>query len=233
MIGHIFEPKRNDELPDHFGQIYFELAEACISALEQNDESKLNKVLPMFMSLAFLAADSRFTDPSLDINNEFRLHLISTVINDLASVLGFAILYGAYFGNEKLSAGALAKFDAWIELATDKQQYFKRMLLLSNPHSFSFSASPRGLIRINWKMSFENRARHDGFGNQMGMTRGTPHSNKIVREFLMSHSDAAHLFFAKHIVPQLDPIDFEIDHHITSLTRRLREEREEVQNEDI
>ena len=60
----------------------------------------------MFMSLAFLAADSNFADPSLDVNNEFRLHLISTVINDLASVLGFAILYGAYFDNEKLSAGA-------------------------------------------------------------------------------------------------------------------------------
>lgn len=233
MVGHIFEPKHNDELPDHFGQIYFELAEACISALEQNDESKLEKVLPMFMSLSFLAADSRFTDPSLDVNNEFRLHLISTVINDLASVLGFAILYGAYFDNEKLSAGALAKFDTWIELATDKQQYFKRMVLLSNPHSFSLSASPRSLIRINWKMSFEHRARHDGFGDQMGMTRGVLHQNKIVREFLRSHSDAAHLFFAKQIVPQLDPIDFEIDHHITSLTRRLREEREEVQHEDI
>lgn len=233
MVGHIFEPKHNDELPDHFGQVYFELAEACISALEQNDESKLDKVLPMFMALAFLAADSRFTDPSLDVNTEFRLHLISTVINDLASVLGFAILYGAYFDNEKLSAGALAKFDAWIERATDKQQYFKRMVLLSNPHSFSFSASPRGLIRINWKMSFERRAREDGFEDQMGMTRGVPHPNRIVREFLKSHADASHLFFADQIVPQLDPIDFDIDYHITSLARRLREEPEEVQHDDI
>lgn len=233
MVGHIFEPKHNDELPDHFGQVYFELAEACISALEQNDESKLDKVLPMFMALAFLAADSRFTDPSLDVNNEFRLHLISTVINDLASVLGFAILYGAYFDNEKLSVGALAKFDAWIERATDKQQYFKRMVLFSNPHSFSFSASPRGLIRINWKMSFERRAREDGFEDQMGMTRGVPHPNRIVREFLKSHADASHLFFADQIVPQLDPIDFDIDYHITSLARRLREEPEEVQHEDI
>lgn len=224
MVGHIFESKHNDELPDHFGQIYFELAEACISALEQNDEEKLEKVLPMFMSLAFLAADSRFADPSLDVNTEFRLHLISTVINDLASVLGFAILYGAYFGNEKLSAGAMEKFDAWIECATDKQQYFKRMVRLSNPHSFSFSASPRGLIRHSWKMSFEHRARHDGFEGQMRMTRGMPHPNKIVREFLNSHADASHLFFAEQIVPQLDSIDFDIDHHITSLERRLRKE---------
>jgi len=227
MVGHIFEQKHNDELPDHFGQIYFELAEACISALEQNDESKLDKVLPMFMSLAFLAADSRFTDPSLDVNDEFRLHLISTVINDLASVLGFAMLYGEYFDNEKLSKSALARFDSWIEHATDKQQYLKRMMLFSNPFSFSMSAAPRGIIRLNWKMSFERRTKQDGFGDDMNMGRGKQHPNKIVRAFLRSRSDASHLFFAIQIVPQLEPIDFDIDNHITSLARQLRENDKE------
>ncbi len=187
----------------------------------------------MFMSLAFLAADSKFTDPSLDVNNEFRLHLISTVINDLASVLGFAILYGAYFDNEELSESALAKFDTWIGHATDKQQYLKRMVLLSNPRSFSMSASPRGLIRINWKMAFEHRARHDGFGDKMSMRRGELHPSQIVRELLRSHSDASHLFFAKKIVPQLETIDFDIDRHITAFVRRLREDDEEVQHEDF
>ncbi|MBQ4809676.1 hypothetical protein J4717_19580 [Phaeobacter sp. HS012] len=230
MVEHLFEPKHNDELPDHFGQIYFELAEACISALEENDEGKLGRVFPMFMSLAFLAADSKFLDSSLEINDEFRLLLISTVINDLASVLGFAILYGAYFDNAKLSEGALAKFDAWIGRATNKQQYLKRMILLSDPNSFSMSASPRELIRINWKISFEQRAGNDGIGDQLGMERGERHQKKIVREFLGSFSDASHLFFAEQIVPQLDPIDFEIDCRITDLARRLNEE--EVQHED-
>lgn len=228
-VAHIFEPKQNDELPDHFGQIYFELAETCVNALEQNDEEKLNKVLPMFMALAFLAADTKFADPSLDINNEFRLHLISTVINDLASILGFAILYGAYFENEKLSKGALAKFDDWIGLAKDKQLYLKRMVMLSNPNSFSISASPRGLIRINWKIAFEQRARSDGLGDQLSLGRGKSHPNEIVRAFLGTSGDASHLFFAKHILPQLDPPDFEIDHHITSISRRLH--KEELQHE--
>ncbi|RWR26681.1 hypothetical protein D2T29_20045 [Sinirhodobacter populi] len=232
-VGHIFQAQHNEELPDHFGQIYFELAEACISSLEQNDAGKMEKVLPMFMALAFLAADSKFVDENLDINDEFRLHLISTVINDLASVLGFAILYAAYFANENLSEGALAKFDAWIGQAADKQLYLRRMVVLSDPHSFSMSASPRGLIRINWKMSFENRARHDGFGDRMGMMRGEQHPNKIVREFLKSHSDASHLFFAKHIIPGLETTDMKIDHRIASLVRRLREESKDVQHEDI
>lgn len=233
MVGHIFEPKHNNQLPDHFGQIYFELAEACISALEQNDDNKLDKVLSMFLSLAFLAADSKFADPLLDVNDEFRLHLISTVINDLASVLGFAMLYGAYFDNGKLSDSALAKFEAWIKCATDKQQYLKRMVLLSNPRNFSMSASPRGLIRINWKMSFEHRARRDGFGDQLSMGRGKQHPNEIVSEFLRSHSDASHLFFAKQVMPQLEQIDFEIDHKITSLYRRLCEDDQEARHENF
>lgn len=233
MVRHIFEPKHNDELPDHFGQIYFELAEACISALEKNDESKLDKVLPMFMSLSFLAADSKFADPSLDVNEEFRFHLISAVITDLASVLGFAILYGAYFDNEKLFAGAVAKFDAWIDQATHKQQYLKRMILLSNISSVSMRASPRSLIRINWKLSFEQRARHDGFQDQMGGQRGKRHPNNIIRAFLMSHSEASHLFFAKQVVPQIESIDFDIDYQITALASRLHQDDGKEQHEDF
>ncbi|MCL7944669.1 hypothetical protein [Marinobacter sp. ATCH36] len=224
IVGHIFDAEQDDDLPDHFGQIYFELAEACINAIEQNDEHKLDKVFPMFFSLAILAADSKFPDPSLKVNDEFRLHLISSVINDLASVLGFAILYGAYFGNEKLSEDVLQKFHTLVEKATNKQKYLKRMLLLSDLSSFSMSASPRGLIRINWKMAFEHQAREDGYADQMMFSEGKQHSNVLVREFLSSLSDASHLFFAKEVLPNLDIADFKVDHRITSLARRLNED---------
>lgn len=230
-VAHIFEPSDSEELPDHFGQIYFELAEACIDALEQNDEAKLNKVLPMFMALAFLAADHRFVDPTLEIDNEFRLHLISTVINDLTSVLGFAVLYGSYFDNEDLAKVALARFNDWVERAPDKQLYLRRMLLISNPRSFSWRASPRGMIRMNWKMSFEGLAEHDGFESRMGMSRGRLHPNKIVRAFLESPAEASHLFFAMHVVPNIDTSDIDVEHEITSLLRRLGQEDEEVERE--
>lgn len=233
MIGHIFEPKHNDELPDHFGQVYFELAEACISAMEQNDPGKLDKVLPMFLSLTFITERLKFSEQSLDINEEYRLHLSSSVINDLAAVIGFAMLYAEYFDNAALSENALTTFDAWIEKIPDKQQYLKRMVCLSNPNSFSMSASPRSQIRFNWKVSFERRARADGFGDQVGGMRGNQHPNQIVREFMRSRSDPSHLFFAKHIIPQINPLDFDVDYRITNLVRRLSEEHEEVHYEDF
>lgn len=231
-VAHIFDTSENEQLPDHFGQIYFELAEACIYALEENDAAKLNKVLPMFMTLALLAADQKFVDPSLTVNDEFRLHLISTVINDLTSVLGFAMLYAAYFENEELEQAALTRFDAWTGRTENKQLYLRRMLLISNTRSFSWSASPRELIRINWKMSFEALTRKDGFGNRMGMDRGRPHPNSTVRAFLESHADASHLFFAKHVMPYIDASDIDVEHEITSLLRRLGQESEKVEHEN-
>lgn len=233
MVRHIFDNRHSDDFPDHFGQIYFELAEACISALENNDENKLEKVFPMFLSLAFLAADSKFSDPSLEISEEFRLHLISTVINDMASVLGYAILYAEHFENENLSRSAIAKFDAWTERAADMQLYFKRMLLLSNSHNFSVMASPRSLIRTNWKVSFEQRMRHDGFSDEFLMTGGRAHPSPIVREFMRSHADASHLFFAQTVFPQLGKVDFEVDRNIIDLVDQLSGPDEEGQHEDL
>ena len=67
----------------------------------------------------------------------------------------------------------------------------------------------------------------------MGMARGEPHSNETVREFLDSPYNASHLFFAKHVLPDLDTTDMKIDGHITSLARRLRDVQEEVQHENL
>ncbi len=228
FIKHVFENEQSEDLPDHFGQIYFELAEACIEALQQNANGKFDNVFPMFFALALLASDSKFVDPNLDINSEFRLHLISTVINDLASVLGFAILYGAYFDNAELSKSALDKFTSWTQKASDKQIYLKRMLRLSDPNNFSMAASPRGMIRFNWKMAFEQIARTEGYGDQMSYRRSHPHKDKIVNAFLKSHSDASHLFFATQILPIIESVDFEIDHHITIISEYLKDEDTQV-----
>ncbi|MNR56482.1 hypothetical protein D3C85_1770650 [compost metagenome] len=82
------------------------------------------------------------------------------------------------------------------------------------------------MIRTQWKMSFENRAARDGFGERFETRRAEQHPNRMVREFLGSLSDASHLFFAIHVMPQLESIDFKIDHHIKSLVRSLRKDND-------
>ena len=224
IIDHIFTHEHNDDFPDHFGQIYFELAEACIQALEHNDEAKFNKVFPTFFSLALLASESTFVDPTLDVNDELRLHLISTAINDFTSILGFAILYSAYYDNSKLSEAALNRFTSRTGQETDKQKYLKRMILISSANNFSRIASPRGSIRSNWKDAFERRAEQDGYGVKMNYRKGKPHNSRIVNELLRPLSDASHLFFATQVFPLIEENDFEIDYKITELAKRLAED---------
>ena len=181
----------------------------------------------MFFSLTLLASSAKFAGPSFDVSEEFRLHLISTVINDLASVLGFAILYSAYYDNPKLSEAALGKFASQIERESNQQQYLKNMIIISNPHSISWTASPRGSIRFKWLRAFRRRTTQDGYGGQMNYGRGKAHTSKIVNEFLSSHSDASHLFFATQVLLQIEIIDFKIDNRITRLADLIEEETSE------
>ncbi len=229
LVDHIFSDNYDEDLPDYFGQIYYLLAEECIHALDENLPEKLEKVVRTFVALAILAADTKFPDPNLPVRDEFRISLISSVVKDLASVMGFAILYGEYYDNPILTKTALDAVFTWLDKSPDKKEYLIRMLRFADWRRFSLYAPPRDLIRISWKQAFERRARDDGYGDQMSYTRGKEHNSKIVNAFLKSYSDAAHLFFAIKVLPEIEPVDFELDYHITSLAQRLAENEEPVQ----
>jgi len=212
-------------LPDHFGQIYFELVEAAITSLERNDEKQFEKILPMVLSLCVLASDVKFANPELELTDEYRLHLVSTAINDLTSVLGYAILYGAYFEKPALSELATQKFATLLEQVADKPAYLKTMLVLSNLMGASIGSSPRANIRFGWKHEFERRAREDGYGSRYQYGEGKRHKDPTIDVFLHSYADASHLFLATQVLPMIEPLDFKIDHQIVELARELAENK--------
>lgn len=228
MVRHVYTFEHNDDMPDHFGQIYFELAEASVDAILNNNSDKLEKVLPMFMTLAFLSADWKFIRPELEINDRYRLNLVITVITDIASVLGYAILYSEYFGNEDLSKKALAVFDAYINKVDNTENYLRKMIILAGSKRMNFTALPREMIRGQWKMAFEQMVRKAGYGERIRFDHGAQHPSKIVREFLWSHEDASHLFFATQILPKIEYGDIDLDYNISSLAKRLGGQDEEL-----
>jgi len=232
FVGHIFAYEHDEDLPDHFGQIYFALAEECMDALNSNEPERLEKVVSTFVSLALLASEFRFKDPSLPVNDEFRLHLISTVLVDLTSILGFAIIYGEYFDNKRLSDVAMAAWNSWADKIDDKQKHYTVLLNLTDIQRFSMSASPRDLIRTSWGMAFEQRARRDGFGDRMSYDRHQKHESKIVNEFLMSHSSASQLFLALEILPNIDTTDIEVNYQVEHLGKRLHAAKTEAEVEE-
>lgn len=223
LVGHIFSNEHDDALPDYFGHIYYLLAEECVRALDENQPEKLNKVIRLFVPLSILAADTKFTDPSLQVHDKFRTHLVSAVIQDLASIMGLAILYGEYYSDPSLTDPILDEFFSWVAKTKDQQQYLIRMLRLADLNILSWGASPRNLVRVQWKMAFERRTREDGFGDQMDYDRGKAHSSKLVNKFLNSQADPSHLFFALKVLPKIESVDFKLDYKITDLSDRLSE----------
>lgn len=219
--SHLFASRAHDtSLPDHFGQTYFVLANECLNALHQNDEEVLERVFQTFFGLAFLAANFKFTDPDLDVNQEFRLHLVSSANKDLATLLGYSILYAEHHQNEALKTIPMQIWEGLLKAATDRKGYLERTMLLSDSRSFSMTASPRDLIRTEWEMKFEALLRDAGYNDRYS-SHGPKHPSHIVDEFRGGYYSASDVFFALHVLSEVDLSDDKVNHQITSFKSRI------------
>lgn len=223
IFQHLVDYSHDDDLPDQFGHTYYTLAGECILALQDNNPEKFARVCRTFIPFALLAADYKFAQPDPTISTEYRLHLISTVVQDLASVIGFSILYSEYHSNPDLANISKAFFWNYADKISDKKAYLTRLLRLSDTSSFSRAASPRNIIRIEWRMAFEHRSREDGYYDRFSYDRGNRHASDIINEFLASHADASDLFFALEVLPVVGKVDFEINYGITHIAKKLAE----------
>ncbi|WOI32896.1 hypothetical protein R1T40_18460 [Tritonibacter scottomollicae] len=227
--SHLFSSRGHDtSLPDHFGQTYFVLANECLNALHQNDEDVLERVSQTFFGLAFLAVNFKFIDPDLDVNQEFRLHLVSSANKDLATLLGFAILYSEHHQNEALKTIPLQIWEGLIEAAKDRKGYLERTILLSDSRKFSMSASPRDMIRAEWTMKFEALLRDAGYNDRFS-SHGPKHPSDIVDEFRGGYYSASDVFFALHILDEVNLSDDQVGHRITRFKSRLERREGEAE----
>lgn len=222
LSAHLFASRSHDtSLPDHFGQTYYILADECLNSLIRNDEQTMERVFQTFFSLAFMASNLKFTDPSLKVNDEFRLHLISTANKDMATLLGYSILLAEHHGNNKLRTVPMAIWERLLENAKDRKSYLERTLMISDSSWFSISASPRSLIRTEWKIKFETKLREDGYDDGLFSYRGSPHPSHIVDVFRGGYYDASDVFFALHVVDEINLDDDKIKRQIRDYSSQL------------
>lgn len=220
--NHLFDfEKHNSSLPDHFGQTYFILANECFSALDKNEPEKLAKVFQTFLSLSFMADNVKFADPTLDVNQEYRLHLVSTANKDIATILGYGILYAEYHDNTELQDIPITIWEKIIENFDNKKQYLERMVRLSDSHSFSMSMPIRETFRTEWKMQFEARLRDDGFGDRYNSYDRKSHPSDIVDVFRGTYYSASDVFFALKIIDEIELPDDQINHQIKNYKSQL------------
>ena len=225
---HLFDFKtHNSSIPDHFGQIYFILANECFSALDQNQPEKFTGIFQTFLTLSFLADSVKFLDPELDVSQNFRLHLVSAVNKDIATILGYAILYSEYYDNEELQNVAISIWEKMYEGVEDKKKYLERMLQVSDSNRFSMTLPIRYSFRAQWKINFEAKLREDGFGDRNYSYDSKSHPSDIVEEFRGAYYDASDVFFALQIIDNIDLPNDQINHQIRSYKTQLARRQEE------
>jgi hypothetical protein len=235
VVEYLLSFENDGELPDQLGHAYYVLAEECIDALRLNDLDRLRQVAKTFYSLAALT-ESRHSQGDATISQEFRLHLASTVIQDVTSIAGFAILYGEVHQNPELSKVIDDAVNALINLYPDRKRYLTKMMLLSNSRNFSHAMSPREHVRFQWRSEFDREV-GGGDYSRLASHRKTPgHPSKIVATFLRApFGQASDLFLALKVWPELGDTKFEIDYSIRELARQLNRgsENEGADDEDI
>lgn len=223
IAGHLFELElHNPEIPDHFGQAYYVLAEECFRALDENDSEMLNAIFGSFFALAFLASNFKFQTKEFKTNEEFQLHLISTVYKDIATILGFAIVYSEYYDNQKLKDVPFAVWDSYLSKLDDKKSFLTGLIRIADSYNFSRRASPRDLLRTSWNIKFNQRARSDGYGDRHSINKAKEHTSEIVNAFVgSSYYNASDVFFALHVIDELEETKQEANNQINSFKREL------------
>lgn len=230
VVEYLLSFQNEDDLPDQLGHAYFVLAEECIDALRLNDPDRLRQVAKTFYSLAALT-ESRHSQDDATISQEFRLHLASTVIQDVTSIAGFAILYGEVNQNPELSKVIDDALNVIISLYPDRKQYLTRMMLLSNSRNFSHAMSPREHVRFRWRSEFDREVGGGDYSRLANHLRTPGHPSQIVATFLQApFGNASDLFLALKVWPELGDTEFEIDYSIRELARQLNRGSED---EDI
>lgn len=90
------------------------------------------------------------------------------------------------------------------------------------------NASPRDLIRTEWKMKFEALLRDAGYNDRYS-SYGPKHPSQIVDEFRGGYYSASDVFFALHVLSDVDRSDVKINHQITNFKSRIEQREGETE----
>lgn len=90
------------------------------------------------------------------------------------------------------------------------------------------NASPRDLIRTEWKMKFEALLRDAGYNDRYS-SHGPKHPSHIVDEFRGGYYSASDVFFALHVLDEVDLSEDKINYQITSFKSQIEQRKGEAE----
>ena len=234
----------NDELPDYFGEALTIGIEACYQACEDNDQARLEKILPVVFGASLAAHDMTRQKVQDWSQEESKIIYSSEPLINLFEISGYAKLYAELYQSPVLWSITQGLWDTYLS-SVDAGQVIRYIVGICKYRDSLFKIMPQAILRTNWQISFENKMREQGLpvfpeDRDLINRQQTPaHASPIIRVLarwggLRLMTSARDIFFATYLShnPSATGIEFPDRHDFQEQLERIEQEENNSENED-
>lgn len=215
-------------LPDLFGQAYSVLADACFSALLEEDDTAFGQLFPIFFGTA-LSAHDRVIERNKDrVRGLFKLAM--GPCGDLLAISGYALLTSELDG-KSYAATVTARWDEYFKSVDDAVKARELIERFSAGTDILAGMSPRELLRYQWASAFRAFLTRKGFKVGRGFYAGDipdrSHPSAILRAYVARADmlcDAEDVFLALDLFKRPEAKGLEMPDQVESFRHGVEAE---------
>ena len=207
-------------LPDLFGQVYSVLADACFTALLQEDETAFSQLFPVFFETALSAHDRIFQRKKGQVLGLFKLAM--GPCGDLLAISGYALLTTELNG-KSFGRTATAQWDVYFKHVEDEAKARALIERFADSTDVLAGMSPRELLRYQWANAYNDYLAEKGFVIGHGLYAAdipnSPHPSVILRAYAVRSDmlcDAEDVFLALYLFKRPEAMGLKMPHQVES-----------------
>jgi hypothetical protein len=153
--------RREESLPDFFGQAYETVCQSCFTALDCKNSGRFSKLFP-FLLLGAMAAHDRVLNETADWDVEPRVILSAEPIRDVLAISGYARIYAELYSNPGSWTGVTQTWDKYLQGQTNRREIVEFLLKVHRFTGTGLRSGPRDMLRDRWEMRLSARLREMG-----------------------------------------------------------------------
>lgn len=207
-------------LPDLFGQAYSVLADACFTALLEEDDAAFGQLFPVFFNTALIAHDRVIERKKGRIHGLFKLAM--GPCGDLLAISGYALLTTELNG-KSFATTVTARWNEYFKSVGDAAKARTLIATFAAGTDVLAGMSPRELLRYQWSSAYNGFLARKGFKVGRGLYAGDipdrSHPSKILRAYLMRADmlcDAEDVFIAVDLFMRPEAAGLKMPHQVES-----------------
>lgn len=222
-------------LLDLFGQAYSVLADACFSALLEEDDAAFGQLFPVFFNTALSAHDRVIERKKGRVHGLFKLAM--GPCGDLLAISGYALLTTELNG-KSFAATVTARWNEYFKSVGDAAKAGTLIETFAAGTDVLAGMSPRELLRYQWSSAYNGFLTRKGFRVGRGLYAGDipdrSHPSNILRAYVMRAGmlcDAEDVFLALDLFKRPEAEGLEMPHQVESFRHGVEVEEKAEDDE--